>query len=104
MAVKLFKGEVTSDGWPHSEMAACLGAGRHPGLIPVLGRIQGHPMGTAGLVMDLIDPAFEVLAAPPSLDSCSRDVYAPGTRFSLTEVLQLASQTASAWPTCMRRA
>jgi len=96
VAVKLFKGEVTSDGWPHSEMAACLGAGRHPGLIPVLGRIQGHPMGTAGLVMDLIDPAFEVLAAPPSLDSCSRDVYAPGTQFSLTEALQLASQTASA--------
>ena len=96
VAVKLFKGEVTSDGWPHSEMAACLGAGRHPGLIPVLGRIQGHPMGTAGLVMDLIDPAFEMLAAPPSLDSCSRDVYVPGTRFSLTEVLQIARQTASA--------
>ncbi|HRH16998.1 MAG TPA: leucine-rich repeat-containing protein kinase family protein, partial [Aquabacterium sp.] len=38
VAVKLFKGEVTSDGWPHSEMAASLGAGRHPGLIPVLGR------------------------------------------------------------------
>jgi len=95
VAVKLFKGEVTSDGWPHSEMAASLGAGRHAGLIPVLGRIQGHPMATAGLVMDLIDPAFEVLAAPPSLDSCSRDVYVPGTQFSLAEVLQIASQTAS---------
>ena len=96
VAVKLFKGEVTSDGWPHSEMAACLGAGRHPGLIPVLGRVLGHPAGTAGLVMELIDPAFAVLAAPPSLESCSRDVYAPDTEFSLVEALQIASQTASA--------
>ena len=30
VAVKLFKGAVTSDGWPHSEMAACIAAGAHP--------------------------------------------------------------------------
>ncbi|HLY96336.1 MAG TPA: leucine-rich repeat-containing protein kinase family protein, partial [Sideroxyarcus sp.] len=35
VAVKLFKGAVTSDGLPHSEMAACIRAGSHPNLIAV---------------------------------------------------------------------
>jgi hypothetical protein len=30
------------------EMAACLGAGGHPQLIPVLGEVTGHPADTAG--------------------------------------------------------
>ena len=37
LAVKIFKGAVTSDGWPHSEMQACLATGQHPNLIPVRG-------------------------------------------------------------------
>ena len=40
LAVKLFQGEVTSDGLPASERAACVGAGSHPGLIPVLGEVR----------------------------------------------------------------
>jgi hypothetical protein len=36
-----FKGAVTSDGLPEREMAACIMAGSHRGLIPVLGRLQG---------------------------------------------------------------
>lgn len=75
VAVKLFKGAVTSDGLPHNEMNACIGAGEHPGLIPVLGRLDAHPDGTSGLVLALIDTGFRNLAGPPSLDSCTRDVY-----------------------------
>src|SRR2546426_266539 len=37
VAVKLFKGALTSDGLPHSEMAACISAGAHPNLIGVDG-------------------------------------------------------------------
>lgn len=86
VAVKLYKGEITSDGSPLNEMNACISAGDHPGLIKVLGRIDGHPEGIAGLVMELIEPAFANLARPPSLDSCTRDVYPQG--------LQLAGHTA----------
>lgn len=75
VAVKLFKGTVTSDGLPHNEMNACISAGEHPGLIPVLGRLEAHPDGTSGLVLVLIDTGFRDLAGPPSLDSCTRDVY-----------------------------
>ena len=67
-----------------SEMTTCIQAGKHPGLIPVLGRIAHHPAGANGLVMSLIDTRFRNLAAPPSLQSCTRDVYAQGVRFDLT--------------------
>jgi hypothetical protein len=35
VAVKVFKGALTSDGLPRSEMAACMVAGTHPNLIAV---------------------------------------------------------------------
>ena len=95
-AVKLFKGAITSDGLPKSELAACLQAGRHPHLIVLRGRVGDHPKGTEGLVMDLMDPAFQTLAAPPSLESCTRDVYAPSRRFDLAAALQIARAVAAA--------
>jgi len=96
VAVKLFKGAVTSDGLPHSEMAACISAGAHPNLIPVLGKVKDHPAAAHGLVMALIDPQFRNLAGPPSLDSCTRDVYGPDTRFELASALRIARGIASA--------
>jgi hypothetical protein len=96
VALKLFKGRMTSDGLPHSEMAACLRAGAHPHLIGALGRVGGHPEGAPGLVMPLVDPAFQVLAGPPSLDSCTRDVYAPQTRLAPRAMGNLALGVARA--------
>ena len=96
VAVKLFKGAVTSDGLPHSEMAACISAGQHPHLIAVEGKVNQHPAGTEGLVLDLIDPVYGNLAGPPSLATCTRDVYAPGTSFSLAAAVRLAHGIASA--------
>ena len=96
VAVKLFKGAVTSDGLPHSEMAACIGAGRHPNLIAVEGKIAQHPAGAEGLVLELIDPDYGNLAGPPSLATCTRDVYAPGTTFTLVAALRLAHGIAAA--------
>jgi len=96
VAVKLFKGDVTSDGLPHCEMAACINAGSHPNLIPVLGKLKGHPEDSHGLVMELIDPQFRNLAGPPSLDSCTRDIYSEDTRFALASALRVAHGIASA--------
>ena len=95
VAVKLFKGVVTSDGLPLNEMAVCLGAGDHPNLIPVLGRIADHPAEGHGLVMALIDARFRSLAGPPSFDSCTRDVYAPDTQFAPGVALRIARGIAS---------
>ena len=90
VAVKLFKGAMTSDGLPQHEMRACLEAGDHPGLIPVLGRLEAEDEAADGLVMALIDQAFANLAGPPSLESCTRDVYADGATFTMDAVLRIA--------------
>lgn len=95
VAVKLFKGEMTSDGLPQSEMAAALAAGRHPSLIELVGEISDHPTGMAALVMGLIAPDFVTLAGPPSLDSCSRDVYQTGFTLTLSAMLGIAQKLAS---------
>lgn len=95
VAVKLYKGTITSDGSPLHEMQACIAAGLHPNLIKVEGRVIGHPEGQAALVMDLIDPSYRNLAALPSLASCTRDIYAPGTVFSLEVALRMARGIAS---------
>ncbi|HEH9417978.1 TPA: serine/threonine-protein kinase [Aeromonas sobria] len=95
VAVKLFKGAVTSDGLPRCEMAASLAAGTHPNLIKVMGKVADHPSGIAALVMELIDPAFANLAGPPSLDSCTRDVYPDGLRLNVPDALAMAHGIAS---------
>ncbi|MBS0450798.1 MAG: protein kinase [Proteobacteria bacterium] len=103
VAVKLFKGHITSDGSPHSEMDACMAAGAHPNLIAVRGRIAGHPEGTPGLVLELVSPTYRNLAGPPSFDSCTRDVYAHDIAFDWPGLLALAGGTASALAQLHRR-
>jgi len=95
VAVKLFKGALTSDGLPSSEMAACVGAGTHPNMIAVHGKINNHPLGVNGFVMALIDAEFRNLAGPPSLDSCTRDIYSRNTMFTLDMILRIALGVAS---------
>ncbi|WP_421324253.1 leucine-rich repeat-containing protein kinase family protein [Aeromonas sp. 604176] len=95
VAVKLFKGAVTSDGLPRCEMAASLAAGTHPKLIKVIGKVADHPSGIPALVMELIDPAFANLAGPPSLDSCTRDVYPEELHLSVPDALAMAHGIAS---------
>lgn len=95
VAVKLYKGEMTSDGSPLHEMNACISAGLHPNLIRVEGRIVDHPQGQNGLVMQLIDSSYRNLAALPSLDSCSRDIYPDNAHYSASVMLRIARGIAS---------
>jgi hypothetical protein len=90
VAVKVFKGAMTSDGLPSSEIAAYLSAGLHPYLINLLGKVTNHPEGTDALVMQLVDPSFRNLAGPPSMQSCTRDVYDARIRFSVEDALRIA--------------
>lgn len=98
VAVKRFKGAMTSDGLPAHEMAACLAAGAHPHLTGALGHVTGVPDGGAALVMPLLPSHWRALAAPPSLASCSRDVYPDGWRVTppVLRRLALAAGTAAA--------
>lgn len=103
VAVKLFKGAVTSDGLPDCEMAACMLAGKHPHLVSAVARVSDHPDNQQALVMPLITPEFGNLAGPPSLESCTRDVYATHTRFDWPTTWRIARGIASATQHLHRR-
>jgi Protein tyrosine and serine/threonine kinase/Leucine rich repeat len=95
VAVKIFKGNVTSDGLPEDEMTAYIAAGYHPGLVNLIGQIAQHPDEKKGLVMDLIPHHFYNLGNPPSLESCTRDVFPPDRKLSEKQIIGIAKTIAS---------
>jgi hypothetical protein len=95
VAVKIFKGAVTSDGLPQDEMDACIVAGNHAGLVKLIGEIANHPQNKKGLVMELIPKSFFNLGLPPSLASCTRDVFKPEMSLTAAQALKIASTIAS---------
>lgn len=92
VAVKLFKGDVTSDGYPADELDCCLTTGDHPFLIKVVAHISQKDQ--LGLVMELIPPGFSNLGLPPSLATCTRDTFHADSQFRPEEVAKIASQLA----------
>lgn len=76
VAVKTFAGELTSDGSPQDERAISVAAAslEDPSLIKLL----GQTVSAGSLVMEFLD-GYEALAGPPSMASCSRDVYGDRT-------------------------
>ncbi len=96
VAVKVFKGEMTSDGLPESELAAAVAAGAHPCLTSTIGIVPDHPDSKQATIMALLDPSYKVLAGPPSFASCTRDVYPNGLTLSITAAHRIATQIATA--------
>ncbi|MEO0458367.1 MAG: leucine-rich repeat-containing protein kinase family protein [Cyanobacteria bacterium P01_A01_bin.114] len=104
VAIKLFKGEITSDGSPLDEMQACIAAGAHPNLVTVLGKLANHfdhkadskAGSKAGLVFSFVPPDYTNLGGPPDLDTCTRDTYDTDTTFSLASILTITRGIASA--------
>jgi hypothetical protein len=96
VAIKLFKGDITSDGYPADEMQACLAAGTQANLISPIGQITNQPEGKQGLVFPLVPSNFRNLGGPPSLESCTRDTYPEHLAFSPATVLQIATSLAAA--------
>lgn len=73
VAVKVFKGEVTSDGYPQDELQACLQAGHHTNLVKSIAQVNED--NHLALVMELIPSDYFNLGLPPTLDTCTRDVF-----------------------------
>jgi hypothetical protein len=96
VAVKLFKGDITSDGLPADEMRACIAAGPHQNLVSILGKVVNHPEGKEGVVLPFIPASYITMGGPPSLESCTRDTYPDGTQFPLTAGMRVAQGIAAA--------
>ena len=95
VAVKMYGGDVTSDGYAQDDMQASIAAGVHQHLIGAIGRIIGMPEGRNGLVLPLIPSHFHKLGQPPNLNTCSRDTFPADMSFSpnyILTVLQGVSQ------------
>jgi len=95
VAIKVFKGAVTSDGLPEDEMKIAIAAGVHKNLIPILGKIKDHPEDKNGLLMELISPEYINLGNPPSLETCTRDTFGSERVFNFEELLNIAKSIAS---------
>ena len=90
VALKQFKGWITSDGCPKDEMNNYLNAGDHPNLIAVKAKLKDCDL--PGLVMELVPASFSVLGQPPSFDTCTRDTFTQGQNLTLLKLKQLAQQ------------
>jgi len=73
VAVKVFKGQVTSDGYPEDELQVCLKVGGHANLVKPLAQVTEQ--NYLALIMELIPENYFNLGLPPSLESCTRDTF-----------------------------
>eukprot|EP01035_Chromulina_nebulosa_P019724 gene19724-25652_t len=89
VAIKIYKGEATSDGLPEDEMKAAEAVGDHFNSIRVLGRLINIPNDKQGLILSLIPPSYITLGGPPSFDTVTRDVYSPDLKLQLVIVLEI---------------
>ncbi|WP_318457583.1 leucine-rich repeat-containing protein kinase family protein [Photobacterium leiognathi] len=90
IAVKVFKGEVTSDGYPQDELNACLKTGRHPNLVQSLAHVT-DPKHLA-LVMALIPAHFKNLGLPPTFETCTRDTFPDGFELTIKQIDSIVAQ------------
>jgi len=96
VALKVFKGSMTSDGLPQEEMDINISLGQHPHLIDVLAKVTQHPEGKDVLMLELIPSHYFNLGLPPTFDTCTRDVYPDGFALSCAHVLKILQGIASA--------
>ena len=90
IAVKVFKGEITSDGYPQDELQACLKVGNHPNLIQSLAQV--NEPGFLALIMNLIPDIYKNLGLPPCFDSCTRDNFSEGFYLPIDKIQNIVNQ------------
>ena len=94
VALKLFKGAITSDGYAHDEMNACMSVGEHPNLIKVLAKLKGDEK--LGLLLEYIPAIYQNLGFPPDFNTCTRDTFQKDQEFTLQTIQDVAKAIASA--------
>ncbi|MCK6261767.1 leucine-rich repeat-containing serine/threonine-protein kinase [Vibrio sp. ZSDE26] len=90
VAVKVFKGAVTSDGYPQDELHACLQTGFHANLVKSIAQVSEKDY--LALVMELIPENYFNLGLAPSLQSCTRDTFKPEFTLGIAEIKAIVLQ------------
>ena len=94
IAIKLFKGEITSDGYAKDEMNAYMSTGDHDHLIKVLAKIEGNK--PLGLVLEFIPSHYQNLGFPPNFQTCTRDTFKEGITFKIETIESVVKAMLSA--------
>jgi hypothetical protein len=95
VAIKVFKGDVTSDGYPQDEMNAAVQSGKHPNLINIMADLKEHPDQKEGLILELIGSDYKVLGNSPDFETCTRDTFTSGKIYSYQTILSILKGLAS---------
>lgn len=93
VAIKVFKGQVTSDGYPADELRTYLATGLHENLVKPLAYIDEE--NCLALVMELIPSHYDNLGQPPDLNTCTRDTFTTGQAFNMQQVDRILLQMQS---------
>ena len=96
IAVKVYVGEYTSDGYAIDDMRACLAVGAHPNVTSVVGRIADHPEGYPAIAMRLIDASYSALGLPPNFTTIARDSFSEHAKWNEHAIEQIARTVAQA--------
>jgi len=96
LAIKLFKGDLTSDGYPADDMRAALAAGSHDNLMQILARVTDAPDKRDGLALALLPPSYTRVGLPPNFDTVTRDSFPADTRFSAAYIQNVLAGIAAA--------
>ena len=96
VAIKVFKGEMTSDGLPQEEIDINISLGIHKNLVDVLAQVSNHPKNKDALMLKLIPSTFFNLGLAPSLETCTRDVYSSDFKISVQSSLKILKDIANA--------
>ncbi len=88
VAIKIFKGDVTSDGYPIDELNANIAVGNHANLVTNLAQISDKTK--SGLIMEMIPENYRNLGLPPSFESCTRDIFESNLTLNVDEVIKIS--------------
>jgi Leucine-rich repeat (LRR) protein len=93
VAIKVFKGELTSDGYSEDELQACIKVGGHKNLIKSLAQI--NEKDCLALIMELIPEHYKNLGLPPNFDTCTRDTFETDFVLSIEHISKIVKQMQS---------
>ena len=94
VALKLFKGQITSDGYALDEMNTYMSIGKHNNLINVIAKIDEDEK--LGLLLDLIPKSYQNLGFPPNFETCTRDTFPNEFTISCESIYEIVKHILSA--------
>lgn len=96
VAIKVYGGHLTTDGYVDDEIRASIAAGPHPNLISATAIVADTPDQKPAVILPLISPACSQLAMPPDLITLTRDIFSLEQRYSAPFVKKVLGGIASA--------